>query len=251
AAIKAYRSHIAGNNRRILEVYVPLIATTEPNPDDLEEDEDINELRIQSLESIFDLRLKDFVSTPGNVPTRWDELVSVYDLDGTKGHPPKADRAHREKQFSLLDEALKRVCLEEVRESIAVPEEFRILAEHVETLSAPGLGVELKSRYQAYFCLGSAMMKRLPRCQRLPRRWECAAGWEPGYGYECYFYVVYCRLSGSSEPWAWRYISMDPMNVGMFDTIPELLAWYCRYREKPVPEASGLRGEDFLNGDVF
>ncbi|KZL79781.1 methyltransferase domain-containing protein [Colletotrichum incanum] len=117
-----------------------------PNPDDLEEDEDINELRIQSLESIFDLRLKDFVSTPGNVPTRWDELVSVYDLDGTKGHPPKADRAHREKQFSLLDEALKRVCLEEVRESIAVPEEFRILAEHVETLSAPGLGYAIALR---------------------------------------------------------------------------------------------------------
>ncbi|KZL81075.1 fad binding domain-containing protein [Colletotrichum incanum] len=171
--------------------------------------------------------------------------------------------------FPHLEQALKKTCLKEVQESITIPKELRILAEHVKALTGPGFTAH-KSRCQTSFWPGifhgSDVAEEIAKTVKTPEEisliavnkgWKCATGWEPGYGYECYFYIVCCRKAvqpgqdASSEARSWKYTSADPMDFGMFGTIPDLLAWYRRYREKAVPEASGLRGEDFLNGDIF
>ncbi|KAK1499311.1 hypothetical protein CCUS01_00033 [Colletotrichum cuscutae] len=41
---------------------------------------------------------------------------------------------------------------------------------------------------------------------------------------------------GEVEPWAWRYIAYGPDDEKTFDTIPELLEWYSRHREREVPD---------------
>ncbi|WYZ38344.1 hypothetical protein EsH8_III_000258 [Colletotrichum jinshuiense] len=267
AAVEAYRSHISHHNRRIVEVYVSLLADAEPEEGDFEGDQDVNELRLEALDPIFDTRLGEFVSTPGEILTRWDELCSVYDLDGTAGRPSEEDAALCEEYFSHMEKALRGSCLEEVRGSISFPEEFRVLAKHVNCLTGPGL-TEHKSRYQACFWLGphappymeEYIAKRVKTPEWLDGNmdggWEYAAGWQTGGGCEDYFYIVYCRRAarpdnGSPEPWAWRYVSNDAMDFGVFDTIPELLAWYSGYRESKVPDASSMTGYDILMGDVI
>ncbi|WYZ44810.1 hypothetical protein EsH8_VIII_000126 [Colletotrichum jinshuiense] len=269
-AVKAYRSHISEHNRRIVEVYVSLVADAEPEEGDFEDDEDINELRIQALHHIFDMNLSTLVSTPREILTRWDKLCDVYDLDGTgtAGKPSEVEVALREEWFSLVEKTLKKSCLEEVRESIRFPEEFRTLAKCVNCLTGPGL-TELKSRYQAVFLVGgytssyaeegAAKMVKTPEwlSKHVSGGWECAAGWDAGSGFRHSFYVVYCRRAdqpdsaGSPEPWLWRYFSEDSMDFGVFDTIPEFLAWYSGYREPIVPVASSMTGYDVLMGRVF
>ncbi|KAH0429764.1 hypothetical protein CcaCcLH18_08187 [Colletotrichum camelliae] len=275
AAIAAYRSYISNQNRRAIEVYVSLVADADLEEGDDEGydegDEDINDLRIQSLWPIFDNRLGTFVSTPAQVLTRWDELCSIYDMDGTGGRPSEEKKAHLEDYFLAMEQGLKRSCREEVRETIKFPEEFRLLAKQVRGLTGPGM-TEAKSRYQASFWTGpyipvtaetdnhlSGDIKSPQWLQEnVTRCWDFAAGWESGAGYDCWSYVVYCRravendeVSASPEPWAWRYMLTDLYGLEVFDTIPELLAWYCRYRENSLPDASSMTGYEILTGLVL
>lgn len=250
---------------------VSLIADAEAEEGDFEDDEDINELRLQALHPIFDMNLPDFVSTPREILTRWEELCAMYDLDGTgtSGKPSQEEVALREEWQSLVEKNLKKSCLEEVREIITFPEEFRTLAKSVNDLTGPGL-TELKSRHQASIVVGryappyaeqsAAEMVKTPEwlTKHIEGGWDCAAGWDMGSGFRHAFYAVYCRRSaaqldeaGPQEAWAWRYFSSDPMNFGVFDTIPEFLAWYSRYREPTVPDASSMTGYDILMGRVF
>ncbi|KAK2023690.1 hypothetical protein LX32DRAFT_697713 [Colletotrichum zoysiae] len=48
AGVKAYRFHISEHNRRIIQVYVSLVADAEPEEGDFEDDEDVNEPRFQA-----------------------------------------------------------------------------------------------------------------------------------------------------------------------------------------------------------
>ncbi|KAH0432667.1 hypothetical protein CcaCcLH18_06243 [Colletotrichum camelliae] len=266
AAVEVYRSHISEHNRRIVQVYVSLVADAEPEEGDFEDDEDINELRLEALHPICGMDLTDLVSTPREILTRWEELCAVYDLDGTgtSGKPSEEEVALREEWHLLVEKNLKKSCLEEVRESIAFPEEFRALAKSVNALTGPGL-TELKSRHQASFLVGryappyaegcAADMVKTPEwlAEHVDGGWDCAAGWDAGSGFRHAFYVVYYRRSaaqpdapGSPEPWGWRYFSSDPVNFGVFDTIPEFLAWYSMYREPSVPDASSMTGYEVL-----
>ncbi|KAJ0339371.1 hypothetical protein COL922a_004482 [Colletotrichum nupharicola] len=152
------RSHISNHNRRVIEVYVSLVADADLKEGDDEEydegNEDINDLRIQSLWPMCDTRLGTFVSTPAQILTRWDELCSIYDMDGTGGGVPSDEgKAHLEDYFLAMEKGLKRSCREEVRETIKFPEEFRLLAKQVGALTGPGM-TEHKSQYQAWFWTG-------------------------------------------------------------------------------------------------
>ncbi|KAF6832420.1 hypothetical protein CMUS01_06946 [Colletotrichum musicola] len=270
AAVKAYRARIAGHNRRIMEAYMPLITTAELDPDDYcsgDEEEDVSELRMEGLMAIFDRRLTDFISTPAELLDHWDELVARYDLDGTGGVVDEEHLTHCEEYFTHLEAALEATCREDVRDDIAVPEEFRELAKHVRGLTGPGFTEEYKSRYQALFWpgpnYGQHAAKRVAGTARTPAQlgdefnafWEYAGGWEPGCGYDCFFSVVYCRRRAepgreTTGPWVWRYESNDPMDPGGFDTIPELLEWYAGYRERGVPDVGEFTGEDFFRGGL-
>ncbi|KAK1637677.1 hypothetical protein BDP81DRAFT_317235 [Colletotrichum phormii] len=204
AALKAYRSRISERNRRFVEVY-----SMSPEEGDLEDDEDISDLRLEAMHPIFDVSLSSFVSTPREILTRWDELCVVYDLQGTSPagrNPSEEDVALNEAWVSLLEEYLKKRCKEDVRETLRFPEEFCDLARYVDNLAGPGL-TEVKSRYQAGFLVGrysdspalaeqgAAEMVKTPEwfSEYIDCRWECAAGWDAGCGISPSFYVVYCR----------------------------------------------------------
>ncbi|KAF3805354.1 hypothetical protein GCG54_00008584 [Colletotrichum gloeosporioides] len=272
AAVAAYRSHISNRNRRAVQVYVSLVSDADFEEGDDEGDEDINDVRIQSLWPIFDNRLGTFVSTPSQILTRWDELCSIYDMDGTGGRvPSEEEKALLEDYFLAMEQDLKRSCREEVRQTIKFPEEFRLLAKQVQALTGPGM-TEYKSKYQASFWTGpwiptAETENHLPNIIKSPEWleenvvsfcWDVAAGWESGVGYDCWSYVVYCRraaendeASACAEPWAWRYMLNDIYGQEVFNTIPELLAWYYRYRERSLPDASSMTGYEILTGKVL
>ncbi|KAK0374763.1 hypothetical protein CLIM01_07907 [Colletotrichum limetticola] len=121
---------------------------------------------------------------------------------------------------------------------------------------------ETKWTYQAIFWTGAS-----PRTESLidvtvkkPNKitvdgcWDVAAGWKSGDGVESFFYIVYCRRNrpdGEVEPWAWRYIAYGPDDDQTFDTIPELLEWYSRYREREVPDINDLSGDDVLEENIY
>ncbi|KAK1657228.1 hypothetical protein BDP55DRAFT_762070, partial [Colletotrichum godetiae] len=150
AALKAYRSHISERNHRVVEV---LVADAELEDGDLEDDEDINDLHLETLHPLFNMSLSSFVSTLREILTRWDEFCVVYDLQGTNiagRKPSEEDVALNEAWFELMKKCLGKRCREDVRETLRFSEEFLVLARYVDSLS--GLGrTECKSRYQAGF----------------------------------------------------------------------------------------------------
>lgn len=243
------------------------MTTAELDPDDYcsgDEEEDVDDLRMDGLKAIFGPQVTDIVSSPRDLLARWDDLVRAYDLDGTgDGVPDENHQAHCDEYFAHVEAALRATCRADVRDSIAVPEEFRELAKHVGALTGPGFAEEYKSRYQASFWsgpwCGPHAADGVAEKARTPAQlgdeynafWEYAGGWEPGCGYDCGFAVVYCRRrTGEGGPWVWRYEANDPMDPADFDTIPELLEWYAGYRETRVPDAAEWTGEDFFRGEL-
>ncbi|OLN85638.1 hypothetical protein CCHL11_05874 [Colletotrichum chlorophyti] len=262
AAVDAYRSHIAGHNRRVLEVFVRFISLAELDPEDW--GDDVEDLRVDCFSSVLGRDLRTFISTPEDILKHYDELASRYDLDGCGGPLLTSDEdvSRRELYFSHLESALKGKCLEEVRDRITAPPELRVLAEHVSALTGPGLGCG-KSRYQATFWTGAGpqadlaidAMVKAPEELMVNTPWECAAGWESGDGVDSDFYIVFCRRNRppdqEAEPWAWRYMAMGPDDCEVFDTIPELLKWYSRFRERGVPDIEDLDEQEVLEGQIY
>ncbi|KAI3558669.1 hypothetical protein CABS03_08370 [Colletotrichum abscissum] len=261
AAVDAYRAHIAERNRRALEVYedlVQLATQAELDPEDW--GDEAEDMRVDCFGSVLSRNdARTLISSPEDMLTKFDELAPLCDLDGCGGSIPNSH--DRELYFSRLESALKTKCLEEVRDSITAPPELRILAEYVGALTGPGMG-ETKWTYQAVFWTGAssqteslidATVKR-PQDLSVDGCWDVAVGWESGDGVESFFYIVYCRKTradGEVEPWAWRYMAYGPDDDKTFDTIPELLEWYCQYREREVPDIDDLSVDDVLEGNMY
>ncbi|TKW59129.1 hypothetical protein CTA1_945 [Colletotrichum tanaceti] len=109
AAVEAYRSHISEHNRRIVQVYVSLVADVRLEEVDFEYDEDINELR---------------AAAPGFTP--W----ALCYIDGieSSGKPSQEEVALCKEWHLLAEKNLKTLWHTTVRESITSPGEFRTLA---------------------------------------------------------------------------------------------------------------------------
>ncbi|KXH64064.1 hypothetical protein CSAL01_01311 [Colletotrichum salicis] len=130
--------HVASHKGPNFVTSVPLVADAEPEDGELEDDEDINDFRPEALHPLFDMSLSLFVSTPREILTRWDELCVVYNLQGTSPagrKPSEEDVALNEAWFELVEEYLKKRCRREVRETLRIPEEFRVLARYVDILT--------------------------------------------------------------------------------------------------------------------
>ncbi|KXH56623.1 hypothetical protein CNYM01_10726 [Colletotrichum nymphaeae SA-01] len=258
AAVDAYRARIAGRNRRALEVYVQLATQAELDPEDW--GDEAEDMRVDCFGSVLGRNdARTLISSPEDMLTKIDELALLCDLDGCGGPSPTSQ--DRELYFSRLESALKAKCLEEIRDSVTAPPELRILAEYVGALTGPGMG-ETKWTYQAVFWTGAspqteslidATVKR-PQDLSVDGCWDVAAGWKCGDGVESFFKIVYCRRHRADmevEPWAWRYMAYGPDDDKTFDTIPELLDWYSRYREREVPIIENLDVGDVLEGNMY
>ncbi|OHF03304.1 hypothetical protein CORC01_01357 [Colletotrichum orchidophilum] len=243
ASLTAYRSFIAAQNRRVLEVYVPFIATAVP--DDLDGDEDIKELRLEGLNMLLDTTLQGFdVSEPSEVLTRYDELAPKIGLDGTyvlhEGTPDEHEAARRA-YLSVIEENLKKKSREDVAETISIPEDFRVLAGLVDGIVGYGLPV-FRNETQPAFWWGcrddqgphaETVMtpEALTEHANLPECWQIAGGWAPGTGPDANFSIVYSRES-DEDAWKWRYtLSTAEDGLQIFETIPEFLAWYTHFGE--------------------
>ncbi|KAK1622589.1 hypothetical protein BDP81DRAFT_400084 [Colletotrichum phormii] len=155
ASLAAYCAFISAQNRRALEVYVPFIAAAVP--DDLEDDDDVEELRLDGLNTLLDANLQDFgVSEPIKVLTRYDELAPKIGLDGTyvmQDHEGTSDEreATRREYLSIIEENLRRKSREDVRESISIPEDFRVPAGLVDGVVGYGLPVFRNETHPAFW----------------------------------------------------------------------------------------------------
>lgn len=264
-ALEVYCSHIAAQNRQALELYIPLIANAEP-PEDAEipKDEVLPERLVslsQLLDAPIDVILRSIenlgqnpgiVSEPTEVLTRYEELVPLLGLDGVDrirknrpGEEDESDKEHRalmvNEYFTGIETALKEHSLEEVRDTITIPEELRILSElGVDCLHGPGLGL-FRSRHQVTFWLGpgeygapASYSARVQDPDTMSyhsgldnkNEWVVAGGWDMGCAPDYAFCAaVFCRRV-DEEDFAWRYTLSLEGDWRVFDTIPELLAWY-------------------------
>ncbi|KAK1997922.1 hypothetical protein LX36DRAFT_51534 [Colletotrichum falcatum] len=265
ASLAKYRSYIAAENRRALEVYVPFFATAVP--DDLEDD-DIEQLRLDGLNSLLDTDLKHFdITEPSELLTRYDELAPKTGLDGTYmllEHEGTLDEreATRREYLSIIEENLKAKSREDVRETISIPEEFRVLAGLVDGIVGFGLPLFRNMAQPAFWwgCRdtdGYSYAKRVMTPEELtehadlPRCWQIAGGWAPGTGPDANFSIIYSRHS-DDDPWKWRYtISTALDGTHIFETIPEFLAWYTHFGEDDeVPDPSELNANRLLYGYI-
>ncbi|KAK1544794.1 hypothetical protein CPAR01_02296 [Colletotrichum paranaense] len=264
-SLAAYRSFISTQNRRALDVYVPFIATAVP--DDLEDDEDVEELRLDGLNTLLDTTIKDFgVSEPSEILTRFDELAPRIGLDGTyvmqehEGTSEERDAIRRE-YLSVIEESLKRKSRENVREAISIPEDFRVLAKLVDGIVGYGLPVFRNRAHPAFWwgcrddlCPHADRVmtpEDLTQHAGLPEGWQIAGGWAPGTGPDANFSIVYSRES-DEDPWKWRYtLSTLDHGLHIFETIPEFLAWYAHFRQSDeVPRPDELDANSLLFGEI-
>jgi hypothetical protein len=263
SALEAYRSHIAAHNRRALEIFIPVIANWVPDEDwELSEEEVLPE-KLKSLSNLlqnWDLE-EALVSDPTELLTRYEELVPLLDLDGVGrlrknnlGEDEEGDKEYRalkiNEYFTVIETALKEHSLEEVRGTIAIPEELRILSElGVDGLDGPGLG-QYRSRHQAAFWTGPGEYGAPERITQrvkgpdairhdsgldLLDEWVVAGGWETGHGVEATCCAVFCRRVDEKD-FAWRYTVNLTFECDflMFDTIPQLLDWYKDFRQESL-----------------
>lgn len=280
SALEEYCSYIAANNRRALETLIPIIANWVPKEgsefDDVPEDQ-VPRFRLKSLRHLVDnwgviWRWSD----PTELLTRWDELAPLVDLDGvirlrTPGPESEmdidgqryplqvlADKGFRELKFNeyvtAVETALGDRLLEEARDTVAFPEELRILFEFgVDGLSGYGLPIWHEEGCGCHFWIGLGqepvedVVSRVQGpdsemdswgvtirdCFALapgpgdePGEWVIAGGWGIGYGHDtqkcC---AVFCRRA-DEKGFAWRYAISCEYDERVFDTIPQLLDYY-------------------------
>ncbi|ROW00355.1 hypothetical protein VMCG_07286 [Cytospora schulzeri] len=258
AALNEYRSYIAAESRRALDIFVPFITNAqEPEEGDFEDDFDVEKQRMEVLKQLigYDTVLdNDGITAPAELLERYDDLAPRLGLDGTFIIDADDERSRKQDEyFSAIEEALKLKCIEEVRGMIAIPEEFRSLAEHVDGLHGPGLEYwRSKFQYAAWWGL-------IEDCEMYSRRvktpdeltqwlsmtdmgWTIGGGWELGEGPDAILFAVYCRRP-EDDGWGWRYVLSREYGEELFETIPEVLVWNAHFREHDLSKIPEF-GED-------
>ncbi|OIW24854.1 hypothetical protein CONLIGDRAFT_72629 [Coniochaeta ligniaria NRRL 30616] len=274
SALEAYCSYIAGENRRALEILVPIIANWVPDEDwELAEDEILPQ-KLKFLGGLVDIPdVSPRLSDPTDLLTRYEELVPLSELDGVRrfrvlreggpGEEPVevlADQEYRARKFdeyaAAVEAALKERCIEEARGTIAVPEELRILSElGVDGLLGPGLQYH-RSMWGCAFWAGPGeepekLISRVSGPVTVHGRyrttlaswagleedeWVMAGGWDTG---DCidgqWCYAMYCRRV-SEEEFAWRYTVGSQYDSQVFDTIPQLLDYIKDFWETSIDQ---------------
>ncbi|KAF9874151.1 hypothetical protein CkaCkLH20_08523 [Colletotrichum karsti] len=275
SALDAYRAHVASRNRKILEVYVPFIASAEPDEDADAGADDVEQLRMSSLRELVCADEEDFeelgIAAPGDVLERYDALAERLGLDGvtvSRGLAGERRQEWWDEYFDAVLSALKTKCREEVRGTIEIPAEVRTLAGFVDSVDEPGLPKDyasflfwgLRDRIQGWGDHGRKAAETVRKSEEimsgLDRTWEVAGGWELGDGgEEGTFCAVYCRREREEdedeEEWEWRYtyVTHCDFSSWVFDTIPQILEWYREFRDdEDPPKVDDLDATDVLYG---
>lgn len=260
-----WRSANASRNKQRLQIYVDAIMNAE---DEETDEEELKQERLGSLATVLEdteERLAaDGIATPTDFLERFDELAPKYSLDGTQGGDctpqERADISNRE--FTELAAALKERAPEGViRDTVTVPEEFRVLARHVLGIRGPHLPID-QNRFAMNFWADSlhhkSVASRVHEPDDIPfcggnlegsAGLEVALGWCPGVSTEGEFVCVYSRELDGENEWAWRFVWTGPGDLYVCDTIPELFRWLLDdMANDPLPDAENMTVSDILGG---
>ncbi|KAK7697117.1 hypothetical protein SLS64_013861 [Diaporthe eres] len=263
AALAEWRSTNASRNKQRLKIYVDAIMNAE---DDEADEEDLNRDRLDSLAALLEDTSEslaaDGIGTPAEFLERFDELAPKYRLDGTEGGDctpqQRADISGRE--FAELETVLKERAPEGVvRDTIAVPEEFRVLARHVLGICGPHLPKDQHVIAMNFWAddVTQSIASRVHRPSDIPfgggdlagsAGLEVALGWCPGLCTDGDFVCVYSRELDGDE-WAWRFAWTGPGDLYVCDTIPELFRWILDdMANSRLPNLEGMSDGDILGG---
>ncbi|KAG6359706.1 hypothetical protein INS49_010758 [Diaporthe citri] len=231
SALASYRKTSAERNKRAIQVYVDAVVNAdfedETTESEFTEDE-MNQERIGQLGDVVQDTLDD-LTQPTELLDRYDELALKLSLDGTAGGDidPEERASLAEAYFKALEAALKEKAPDEVKDTISVPEEFRVLAKHNHS--------EIASRILA--------PSDIPGKHAVDER--VASGWNLGSTVDCDWTCVYAQESDDS--WAWKFVWPDQSNSRAFDTIPDLMEWFLEFSESDPPVLGGVTAENVID----
>lgn len=263
AALVTWRSTNASRNKQRLKVYVDAIMNAE---DEEADEEDLSRDRLDSLAALLEDTTEsltaDGIATPAEFLARFDELAPKYRLDGTQGGDCTAqERADiSNKEFAELESVLKARAPEGVvRDTITVPDEFRVLARHVLGICGPHLPNDQNINAMNFWAddITQSLDSRVHRPSDIPfgggdlagsAGLEVALGWCSGLCTDGDFVCVYSRELDGDE-WAWRFVWTGPGDLYVCDTIPELFQWLLDVMgASPPPDLDNMLDGDILGG---
>ncbi|KAF2962784.1 hypothetical protein GQX73_g10789 [Xylaria multiplex] len=218
-ALDDYRNHIYAFNRRIAMIYINMAIDALPDQDDI--DEDLDELRMNFLGSLFGVDFKTgepTIKSPIELRDNFDEIaVSCLGLDGVstlREFPADQRKRMKEEYITATENKLRETALDIVCDQIRFPADFRILINLVDGLSGPQLPYyqimygcsfwdevyDFMTRHEYVTEWARERVEPLddlqnnchlgtPPCEN----WEIGAGWRIAYGHKIWFYVVYAR----------------------------------------------------------
>lgn len=262
AALANYRKITAERNKRELQVFVDAIVNADFAEETTAEEFTKEEMDKERMEQVAELVEDDldFLTGPAELMDRYDELAARLTLDGTTGGDlePEERANITEPYFRALEAALRERAPDEVKETISVPEEFRVLARHVTGICGPGLPFA-QTMFPMSFWSDEGMGDHAkipsrilsPEDTNVERDLEerIVLGYNPGTTIECEWYCVYVQEEDGS--WAWKFVYSEVGQTQVFDTIPDLLEWFLRYTEEGTPVVEGVTAEDVIDRGVW
>ncbi|KAI0509501.1 hypothetical protein F5B22DRAFT_616548 [Xylaria bambusicola] len=239
-ALEKFRAVRSSANRPVLEKIIPVIENTQPSNPSNGRTKHYQRLRIGSLEELLESEPLD-IRRPSELLERWDDFKHI--VDGTSVGSDEAERITRRNTFfSAVEAGLKEKSPENVRESITVPSELRLLAEQVDVIWVPKLSYQVDG---AFFDLYDSSRVNSPEVGVDPpygeeytdyetcEEYETAIGFQIGDGQDLDCWVVFSRnKNDSNQPWEWRYATnRNECGIRVFDTIPDAFAEFASYGE--------------------
>ncbi|KAI7780784.1 hypothetical protein LA080_015575 [Diaporthe eres] len=237
AALANYRKVTAERNKRDLQIFVDAIVNADFEDEQVRDeftDEQMHKERMGQLGELVQDDL-DHLSQPTELMERYDELAATY--------------------FKALEAALRERAPEEVKETISVPEEFRVLARHITGICGPGLPKNHTERGITFSCVGafdeisSRMLTPEETRADLVIDERIALGWNPGHATYCEWKCVYAQQADGS--WAWEFLFFDDFDARAFDNISELLEYLLEMSDDEPPVLEGVTAEDVIERAVW
>ncbi|EFR02002.1 hypothetical protein MGYG_05005 [Nannizzia gypsea CBS 118893] len=234
SAIEKYRKVVAEDAYKSLEWLIREGEKQELGPNWEDADESlIIEGQMRSCEQYLGCDLPNF-KHPRELLSRFDEVIKESGCDGVIEYqslkPPGVSADMRtEAHISILEKALKDNTHISVPFPVSIPQEYKTLMRHVDSLFGVGL---LRQRSPPLWA----------GCTDSEARIKRPAGWETGDSTEGYIFIILCRNEKEGKLWRWRYARVDWFmgESEVFDSIPSFLEHYAQDVPEPINELHWL-----------
>ncbi|KAK2877145.1 hypothetical protein FQN49_001389 [Arthroderma sp. PD_2] len=256
SAIEKYRKIVAEDAYKSLEWLIRAGEEQELGPGWEDADESlIIDGQMRSCEEYLGCDLPNF-KHQRELLSRFDEVVERSGCDGvvqyqSLEHPGAHANMSTEAHISILEKALKDNTHTSVPFPVSIPQEYKTLMRHVDSLFGVGLLHQRSPPLWAGCTDSHVNIKRRVLTKEyikdtLKEMWlydyEVAAGWETGVSREGYIFIILCRNEKEGKSWRWRYARVD-WYMGeseVSDSIPSFLEHYAQDVPEPINELHWL-----------